>query len=295
VLWLGAAVAVVLGVTIAVATTHGSGDAAALAITPHDAAPVVVIATAPDAAPPDAAEDDELVIDEVGGCDADAWVTAGTAEEARGNHVEAIAQYDRALGCKFDPHSLQLAFMAACNGSVVASARRYWRKMSPDMQSHMIQICLHNHITADILNEEVDAATRKLRAECHRHVVDKNWSAVSSCADKLKAVDPAVATALKVRVLAELKAAAACNADDLVTAGTAAEARGEHAAALISYDAALKCRFDTHSLQLAFMASCNGTKVDHARKYWKRMSPDMQAHIVQICVHNHITAEMLNR
>jgi pSer/pThr/pTyr-binding forkhead associated (FHA) protein len=86
-------------------------------------------------------------------CDADNMVQTGTAEEARGNHTQALAQYDAALKCKFDTHTLQLSFMAACNGSKVEFAKKYWKRMSPDMQSHMIQICLHNHITADMLNQ----------------------------------------------------------------------------------------------------------------------------------------------
>jgi len=86
-------------------------------------------------------------------CDAENMVTTGTAEEARGNHTQALAQYDAALKCKFDTHTLQLSFMAACNGSKVEFAKKYWKRMSPDMQSHMIQICLHNHITADMLNQ----------------------------------------------------------------------------------------------------------------------------------------------
>ena len=306
VVWLAAAVAVLLGVTIAVATTRGSADAVALA--PRDAGPpIVVIATVPDAPPVDAAApadappwDDDLVIDPIEGCDADAMLSGGTAEEARGNHVQALAQYDAALACRFDTHSLQLAFMAACNGTVLPSARRYWRQMSPDMQTHMLQICLHNHITAEMLGEEPDAATRELRAECRRQVAAKNWTAVSLCADKLKPEDPAAAEALKTRVRAEIKAdvarakAKACDSDDLLTAGTAAEARGNHVVALTNYDAALKCRFDTHSLQLAFLAACNGSRVEFARKYWKRMSPDMQSRMVNICAHNHITLDMLN-
>lgn len=88
--------------------------------------------------------------------------------------------------------------------------------------------------------------------------------------------------------------AAACNVEDLQAAGTAAVARGAHAEAVKSYDAALKCKFDIHSLQLAFMAACRAGEVDYARKYWKRMSADMKTHLLQMCLHEHITEDQLN-
>ena len=87
---------------------------------------------------------------------------------------------------------------------------------------------------------------------------------------------------------------APCNADDLLTAGTAAVARGEHARALKSYDAALRCKYDIHTLQLSFFAACRANQVDYARKYWKRMTPDMKTHLLQVCLHEHITQEILD-
>jgi pSer/pThr/pTyr-binding forkhead associated (FHA) protein len=88
---------------------------------------------------------------------------------------------------------------------------------------------------------------------------------------------------------------AACNAEDLLTAGTAAVARGDHSVALQQYDAALRCKYDVHTLQLSFMAACRSNKVDFARKYWRRMSPDMKSHLLQMCLHEHITQEQLDQ
>ncbi|MEO8549199.1 MAG: hypothetical protein ABI678_04480 [Kofleriaceae bacterium] len=86
-------------------------------------------------------------------CDAEKLVAAGTAEEARGNHTLALGQYDAALRCRFDNHVLQLSFMAACNSASAKRAQKYWKRMPDDMRTHMLQICLHNHITREDLDE----------------------------------------------------------------------------------------------------------------------------------------------
>ena len=85
-----------------------------------------------------------------------------------------------------------------------------------------------------------------------------------------------------------------CNADALVDTGTQAEGRGDHGSALTSFEAAYRCKKDAHTLAVTFMAACNAQKADSARKYWKVMSPDTQNHLLQICLHNHITKEMLD-
>jgi hypothetical protein len=86
-----------------------------------------------------------------------------------------------------------------------------------------------------------------------------------------------------------------CNADDLQNSGMAATARGDHSVALQQYDAALRCRYDVHTLSLSFMAACRANKVDFARRYWKRMSSDMKSHFLQMCLHEHITQEQLDQ
>src|SRR5664280_756200 len=78
----------------------------------------------------------------------------------------------------------------------------------------------------------------------------------------------------------------ACNAETLVDLGTQAEGRGDHGSALVSFEAAYRCKKDAHTLAVTFMAACNAGKPDAARKYWKVMSPETQNHLLQICLHN---------
>jgi len=86
----------------------------------------------------------------------------------------------------------------------------------------------------------------------------------------------------------------ACNAETLVDLGTQAEGRGDHGSALVSFEAAYRCKKDAHTLAVTFMAACNAGKPDAARKYWKAMSLETQNHLLQICLHNHITKDILD-
>ncbi|MEP6860773.1 MAG: FHA domain-containing protein [Deltaproteobacteria bacterium] len=90
-------------------------------------------------------------------------------------------------------------------------------------------------------------------------------------------------------------ASPACNADDLQNAGIAATARGDNLVALQQYDAALRCKWDAHTLSLSFMAACRAQKVEFARKYWKKMSSEMKTHYLQMCLHEHITQDQLDQ
>jgi hypothetical protein len=85
-------------------------------------------------------------------CDADKLVDKGTLAEGRGDHAGALDALEKAYACKADDHTLALTFMAACNANKVDSARKFWRVMSWNTQNQLVQICLHNHITRDILD-----------------------------------------------------------------------------------------------------------------------------------------------
>ena len=85
-------------------------------------------------------------------CDSNALIDEGTADEARGDHDSASKKFDAAYGCKPEPHTVALGFMASCNAQKPDMARKYWRVMSADAQNHLLQLCLHNHITKDMLD-----------------------------------------------------------------------------------------------------------------------------------------------
>ncbi|HET9990975.1 MAG TPA: hypothetical protein VFQ65_20730 [Kofleriaceae bacterium] len=86
-------------------------------------------------------------------CDPDKLIDAGNAAVARGAHAAGLKSYEAALDCKYDDHTMELSFMAACGAGNVAAARRHWKTMTGEMQTRFLQICLHNHITQEQLDE----------------------------------------------------------------------------------------------------------------------------------------------
>jgi hypothetical protein len=85
-------------------------------------------------------------------CDAERLVETGTQAEGRGDHASALKEFEKAYACKPDAHTLAVTFMAACNAGKVPDARKFWKVMAADTQNHLFQICLHNHITREILD-----------------------------------------------------------------------------------------------------------------------------------------------
>ena len=85
-------------------------------------------------------------------CDADALREAGTNAEAMGAHVQALKQFEAALACKSDAHTVQLAFMTACNAQDRAKAKLYWKRMPEGAQNRMVSICKRNGIERSVLD-----------------------------------------------------------------------------------------------------------------------------------------------
>lgn len=88
---------------------------------------------------------------------------------------------------------------------------------------------------------------------------------------------------------------AQCDPDDLVRKGTEQEGIGQHGAALVQFEAAMKCKGASIGRlnQMAFMASCNMKSVSSAKKYWARLSTAQQTQLLQMCVRWNITRDQL--
>lgn len=87
------------------------------------------------------------------GCNAEALTSQGSDAESRGDHTGAVVLFELALKCKGpDVHLVQLAFMSSCNGSQLAPAKKYWKKMSPEAQNRLLQIAIRAHWTKDQLD-----------------------------------------------------------------------------------------------------------------------------------------------
>ena len=139
-------------------------------------------------------------------------------------------------------------------------------------QDVAIQIAADGHV-AEILSTDSDANADACLRKVLRNAVFPNAKAPSRFTSHVEAP---------------------CNFDDLLNEGIAATARGDNATALKSYDAALKCKYDPHALALAFMGACRVPDLKAARRYWKGMNADMKTHYLQMCLHEHITQDMLD-
>lgn len=85
-------------------------------------------------------------------CDADALLKTAEGSVALGLHKEALGYYEDALRCKADGHTVELAYMEACNAKIPAKAKQYWKKLSAERQNSVVQICTRNQIARDVLD-----------------------------------------------------------------------------------------------------------------------------------------------
>ena len=82
-----------------------------------------------------------------------------------------------------------------------------------------------------------------------------------------------------------------CDADALKEKGMQNINMGQHAAALVQFEASLRCKSSTHGVQLAFMAACASGNATKAKVYYKQLAPDKKERFKQICVRNNTVYE----
>jgi pSer/pThr/pTyr-binding forkhead associated (FHA) protein/tetratricopeptide (TPR) repeat protein len=75
-----------------------------------------------------------------------------------------------------------------------------------------------------------------------------------------------------------------CDAEALKEKGMQNINMGQHAAALAQFEAALRCKPDSHLLQLAFMEACASGNSPKAKLYYKKLTPPQQVRVAQICI-----------
>jgi hypothetical protein len=63
---------------------------------------------------------------------------------------------------------------------------------------------------------------------------------------------------------------------------------GQHAQALMKFEASLKCRRDAYVIQLCFMESCASSNSPKAKLYYKQLSAAQQSKFAQMCIRNKV-------
>jgi tetratricopeptide (TPR) repeat protein len=77
-------------------------------------------------------------------CDSDALVARGGQQFAAGQLAESLASYEAAFACKHEPATLQKAFVVACNLRDLAKAKSYWKRLTPQLRSSALGVCVRN-------------------------------------------------------------------------------------------------------------------------------------------------------
>ena len=88
-------------------------------------------------------------------------------------------------------------------------------------------------------------------------------------------------------VVAAVAPPANCDAAALQDKAMDQVALGQHAVALVHFEASLRCKKDMYVLQLAFMEACNAGNSAKAKQYYKLLTPPQQNKFRQICSRQH--------
>jgi hypothetical protein len=79
---------------------------------------------------------------------------------------------------------------------------------------------------------------------------------------------------------------AACDAD--AKRGDDNAGAGQWAAALASYEKAMKCKVDDRLISKAYLASCNSRNASKAKLYFGKLPADKRNNLRQVCLRNGI-------
>jgi hypothetical protein len=86
-------------------------------------------------------------------CDANALVAHGGQQFAAGQLAESLASYQAAYACRPEPATLQKAFVVACNLRDLAKAKSYWKRLTPQLRSSALGVCVRNGVDEATLSK----------------------------------------------------------------------------------------------------------------------------------------------
>jgi len=83
-------------------------------------------------------------------------------------------------------------------------------------------------------------------------------------------------------------AALKCDPAPRIEKGNSHMSMGQYAAALASYEGALRCKLDDDTYAKAFMASCRGQNKAKAKLYYGKLSAATQQTLIQVCLQQNL-------
>ncbi len=155
-----------------------------------------------------------------------------------------------------------------------------------------------------------EADVGQLAIECRRHAIDEQWAECAACATRVAAIDevrglelaaackdtsealgdssaviatPPKGKSTTTKAKPEPVAAKSCDAEAAKEKGMSNINMGQHAAALLQFEASLRCKDDPYVRQLAFMEACASSNSPKATLYYRKLTPRQQEKFSQIC------------
>jgi len=219
------------------------------------------------------------------------------------------------------------AFMSACRSRNEPKAKVYYDELPADRREALSQICVRNGITFKVATKTVPKLPASLTSSdvagelgsvmpsfeacgggTFEGTVSVDFSvAPSGAVGKVVSTVDSPATACVVSLLRRqrfpatqrggtftypftFKKATKCDAQKLKASGESKLQQGLDAAALLDFEAALKCGGAGGDIYVkAFMAACRSRNEPKARMYYKSLPTDRRDSISQLCVRNGIT------
>ncbi|NVB85175.1 MAG: hypothetical protein HOV81_42810 [Kofleriaceae bacterium] len=255
-------------------------------------------------------------------CDAKAVKDKGLEYVTNGQHAAALAQFEAAMRCKPSDELVQLAFMSACNSMNSTKAKVYYRKLPAAKREQLSMMCIRNKVEYDDSGPACDAdalkdqgmeavnkgqhaaALAKFEASlaCKKDAYVMQLAFMESCNSrnsakaktyyaKLTDAQQKQFAVICERNKVDYGGSASCDADALKEHGMEQVNNAQHAAALTSFEASLRCKPDAYVTQLAFMASCNSLNPAKAKLYYKQLTPTQQNRLSVMCERNHVDYE----
>jgi hypothetical protein len=251
-----------------------------------------------------------------------AFIDRARGELQQGRDANALRLFESAFACDAglaDDTTNTMAFMAACRSRNENAAKHYAAYLPPERRDAISQVCVRNGIrlatapklpavlTSD-LSGPVLARIQADTARCgdgkfagtitvKAHVDDggivgqvtaEPANAVASCVRGLVKDTrfPATQRGGDFSYPFEIRG---CNAAQLKASGEAKLQQGLDAAAIVDFEASIRCHPEGDVYTKAFMAACRSRNAPKARQYHEKLPADKRESISQICVRNGIT------
>jgi serine/threonine protein kinase/tetratricopeptide (TPR) repeat protein len=291
-LYIGAAVALALGVGAGGLAMHGGGsdDAAAISSASGSATIAPPIQQLPAAPPPvaDAATDQDIQLECRNAMVEKKWQDLASCAQRLGAIDQALAQqFAKQARAEHANEISATKLEDALKQGDLAQARRQLDKIDDDS--------VYKPNAREKYDGLVKQVVDDLSARASRLAAAHKCSDFDRLVSQAAAQGPDVADALRAQGCNVATGAGGCDADKLAEKGSQDEAIGQHAAALAQYEKAYKCKPSDRLLRLALMASCNAGDKAKARHYYQELATNpSRGTIAQMCVRAGIKIEQLD-